>query len=289
MGVVYRAVDLALGREVAIKTLPRMSPRDCQRLRSEARAVASVSHPSLALIYAEEFYRGVPMLVFEFLPGGDLARRLRSGPLPVGAAVALAGAIANALAFMHDRRILHLDVKPSNIGFTTDGGPKLLDFGVSRVLGASSLGEAVRTEDLDPEALSSIRPETPSITITAAGRVIGTPLYMSPEALRGDIPSVSFDLWSLSVTLWEALAGENPFMAPAVALVFARIGRGDVPDLREHAPHVPPELARFLSRALSPDIRLRPASAAAWKAALDAAVRSSPPSTGRRDPAPPVR
>lgn len=289
MGIVYRAVDLALGREVAIKTLPRMSPRDCQRLRSEARAVASISHPSLALIYAEEFYRGVPMLVFEFLPGGDLARRLLTGPLPVGAAVALAGAIADALAFMHERRILHLDVKPSNIGFTTEGGPKLLDFGVSRVLGASSLAETELPEDLDPETLSSVRPGDPSTTITAAGRVIGTPLYMSPEALRGDVPSASFDLWGLSVTLWEALVGENPFMAPTAALVFARIGRGDVPDVREHAPHVSPELARFLSRALSPDIRLRPASAASWKSALDAALRSSRSPAGVHDPAPPVR
>ena len=141
MGVVYRATDLNLGRLVAVKTLPWVAPYLSTRLRREARAMAAVAHPNLAMIYGVEFFRGVPMLVVEYLAGGTLADRLRRGPLPWPDALALGATLAEVVDRMHVAGILHRDIKPSNVGFTAEGVPKLLDFGLARAI------EAVRELD----------------------------------------------------------------------------------------------------------------------------------------------
>ena len=180
MGVVYAAVDLELDRTVALKTLPRISPDAAFRLRREARSMATLIHPHLALIFGAESWRGVPVLVVEYLGGGTLRQRLGS-PWPAEAAVSLGIALAGGLEAMHLRGLLHRDVKPSNVAFTEEGAPKLLDFGLAEIAG-----------DLDQAA--------PVI-------VAGTRQYLSPEALRGVTPTVAQDLWALAVVFYEVLAG----------------------------------------------------------------------------------
>lgn len=130
MGVVYRTRDLALGRDVAIKTLPRLSRTGARRLQREARAGARLIHPHLGLIFAAESWRGTPMLVLEYLPGGTLSDRIRKGAIPPAQVASWGVALAGALEAAHGRGILHRDIKPSNVGFTADGAPKLLDFGL---------------------------------------------------------------------------------------------------------------------------------------------------------------
>jgi hypothetical protein len=253
MGVVYRALDLALHRVVAIKTLPRVSPREAARLREEARAMAAVAHPNLAAIHAAEAWNGIPMLVVEYLPGGTLDARLAGGPLSPAEAMTIAAALALALARLHDAGVLHRDVKPSNIGFAADGTPKMLDFGVARVL------EAAREAEAPPVEWLTVATPIPAATDPAEWG--GTPLYLSPEAVMGHRPDVSFDLWALCMVLYESVAGRHPFAGDPPAQALLRIYDAAVPDARALAPHLPPPLAAFLRDALHADIRRRPASA----------------------------
>src|SRR4029453_5469271 len=131
MGVVYVARDPALGRDVALKTLPAHRGDAIGRLRDEARAMAALNHPALATLYGVELWRGTPVLVVEYMTGGTLAARLATGPMSLAEIVALGVCIADALIYMHARGVLHRDVKPGNIGMTADGTVKLLDFGLS--------------------------------------------------------------------------------------------------------------------------------------------------------------
>ena len=133
MGVVYLATDLSLERSVALKTLPATSPEDSARLRREARAMAAITDPNLALIFGVEAWQGTPILVIEYLAGNTLAERLATGPLGWREALELSLILANTLDRVHSSGFLHRDVKPSNIGFTEEDTPKLLDFGLVHI------------------------------------------------------------------------------------------------------------------------------------------------------------
>jgi tRNA A-37 threonylcarbamoyl transferase component Bud32 len=172
MGVVYLAHDVTLGRDVALKTLPRRRGDAVSGLRDEARAMAALNHEALATIYGLEIWRGTPVLVVEYLAGGTLADRLARGALPQREAVALGVRLAGALAYMHERGLLHGDVKPGNIGFTADGIAKLLDFGLSDTEGSAA----------------------------------GTPGYQPPEAVDGAPADAAVDLWGLALVLQQASA-----------------------------------------------------------------------------------
>ena len=194
MGAVYLARDLQLARDVAIKTLGKESGDQPKRLKSEARTMATITHPAAAQIYGIEFWRGRPFLIFEFLPGGTLEDRLRDGPIPPLEAVAATVRLAAALATVHDKGLLHGDIKPSNIGFTSSGSPKLLDFGLAR-----------ETDD--------------------AATAGGTLRYLSPEVLSGRLADESDDVWSLCVVLYEMVTGRHPFAAPDIDEMMDRIRR----------------------------------------------------------------
>ncbi|HET7695949.1 MAG TPA: serine/threonine-protein kinase [Vicinamibacterales bacterium] len=174
-GVVYLARDVTLGRDVALKTLPRRQGHAVSRLRDEARSMAALNHDALATIYGLEVWRGTPVLVVEHLAGGTLAGRLACRALPANEVIALGQRLADALAYMHERGLLHRDVKPSNIGFTADGAAKLLDFGLSG----------------------------------ADGSPAGTPGYLPPETLDGAVADAAGDLWALAVVLLQASAGAD--------------------------------------------------------------------------------
>ena len=185
MGVVYRALDLTLGRDVALKTLPQLSADAAERLMTEARAMASLSHDDVAVLYEVVRWRGTPLLVMEYLAGGTLASRLRVARVPDAEVIALVRSLALTLARVHARGLFHGDVKPSNIGFAIDGTPKLLDFGLARAL--------VTDHAAAPAPLG------------------GTWAYLAPEVREGGAPGPRLDLWALGVVLCEAFLGEHPF------------------------------------------------------------------------------
>jgi len=271
MRVVYRAVDLNLGRTVAVKTLPHVSPEYSMRLRREARAMAAVEHPNLALIFGAETWRGIPMLVFEFLDGGTLADRLRRGPMQPREVITLGIVLSDALHRVHAASVLHRDVKPSNILFTRDGVPKLLDFGLARLIDDS------RTEFRPDEPAAS--PGDPYLgatvpaPMTSRFHVVGTPAYMSPEALNDKPLTPGFDLWSLSVVLFESLTGYNPFVGATMQDTMARVSQG-IPSLPALLADCPQAFVSFLSDALSPSERRRPPNAMTYKQRLES-VRSN--------------
>jgi hypothetical protein len=246
MGVVYRATDLSLGRPVALKTLPATSPEDSARLRREARAMAAITHPNLALIFGVETWQGTPILVIEYLAGSTLAERLATGPLAWGEALALSLVLANVLDRVHSSGILHRDVKPSNIGFTEEEVPKLLDFGLVQIVQRDSIGW---TGDLALEG-----------TATESG-LSGTPLYMSPEALSGERSDPTFDLWSLGVVGFEAIAGKHPFERETPEETLQAIQHGSAIGLREARPDCPGAIVDLFGKVLARERTRRPSTA----------------------------
>ena len=267
MGVVYLAVDMVLNRQVAIKTLPSLRSQSADRLHREARTMARLVHPNLALIYGTERWRGTPMLIVEYLDGGTLRDWIRRGPVPYAEVIELGIVLADVLDSVHASGVLHRDVKPSNIGYTSDRRPKLLDFGLAlldRTRDARSRGEPLSGRAT--EAL--LRSADPAATVTVGERLVGTPLYLAPEALAGSTPQPSFDLWGLALVLYEAIAGRHPFAAEDVGTVLAAAERADVPDIRDYRPTCPFGMASFLRDALSPNITRRPESAGAMRSEL---------------------
>jgi serine/threonine-protein kinase len=272
MGVVYRGRDLTLNRPVALKVLPRVGVAAAARLRREARAMAALHHTHLAVIHVMESWRGAPVLVLEYLGGGTLADRLRHAPLPIADAISIFTMMAEVLRHIHAAGYLHRDIKPSNLGFTVHGAPKLLDFGLAQLVADVS---ARSTVNLGGGAGPPRRHAEPDATVAdnlthSSIRFIGTPAYMSPEAIALEPPDPSLDLWSLAVTLYEAITGTNPFRAPSLAETLARVTAADASDARLLRPDCPAAIADFLTRGLARNRNQRPQSATEFLQALHA-------------------
>jgi eukaryotic-like serine/threonine-protein kinase len=269
-GVVYLATDMTLDRKVAIKTLPPMRREYAERLRREARAMASVLHPNLATIYGAEEWHDTPLLIVEYLEGGTLHDWLARGPLPVDETLDLGIMLADVLDRVHGSGVLHRDIKPSNIGYTADGVPKLLDFGLAAMLDRSKGPDAAAAVvPADPAELAErFRDLQASCTLTITNQVVGTPLYLSPEALAGAPPQESFDLWSLHMVLYEAIAGRHPFAGRSITQVVEAIQHTPVPDVRDVRPECPAAVAAFLNDALSLVAARRPLAASDARTAL---------------------
>ncbi len=234
MGVVYRALDLDLEREVALKFLaPRVthSAREEARFRREAQAAASLDHPNIGTLYGLGEHDGRRFLVLALYEGETLHRRLERPPLPLPEAAAVAGQLASALAAAHAAGVVHRDLKPSNVMLTRDGRVKLLDFGLARRSGAAPL--------------------------TEVGVAVGTAAYMAPEQLRGEEADARADLWALGVVLFEMLAGRHPFGGTAQPGLVHAILHEPPPVLRDLRPDVPAALERIVERCLAkaPDRR----------------------------------
>jgi hypothetical protein len=262
MGVVYQGSDLALGRPVAIKTLRRVSPEDAMRLRREARTAAAVSHPHLAPVFTMETWQGTPMLVMELLEGGTLAQRVFREGKSDRETVELGIAMAGALGQLHAADILHRDIKPSNIGYTKDGVPKLMDFGIARVI--FELRDEEEQEEIDEDdpgfAVWQAAGDAGAPGLDPGHRFVGTLSYLSPEAVRGAPADATFDLWSLCVVLYECLLGRKVFSGTNPQ-VLERIRSGLVPDFAQVCPKRSPALADFFRDALHRTLSRRPATA----------------------------
>ena len=274
MGVVYRGSDLALSRPVAVKTLRRVSPEDAMRLRREARTAAAVSHRHLAPVYGMETWQGTPMLVMELLEGGTLSQRIEKGPLEAAETVELGIAMAEALEHLHASDILHRDIKPSNIGYTRSNVPKLMDFGIARVMFDLRRDLEVPAEDALAEDSVLLPPTSvwnPTPTSeTVSKQLVGTLSYLSPEALIGQPADTSFDLWGLAIVLYECLLGRKIFTGGDMQQLMNRIRHGRVPDFSQACPEHDDLLGDFFRSALHKTISRRPASARDFKERLAA-------------------
>lgn len=264
MGIAYLARDLRLARPVVLKTLTRISAMAAERLEHEARIMAVVVHPNLATIFGLEHWNGTPILILEWVAGGTMSTGTQ---VEVPRALRMGILLARALEQLHAAGILHRDIKPSNIGFTDGGAPKLLDFGLASLLESAGVGVAGEFA----------RDGSATQTLSIGHRIVaGTPLYLSPEAASGHPSGASCDLWSLSLVLYECLAGRNPFAAPTVAEVLRKIRRTEVPDLRRFRADCPAPVADTFAVLLSADPAVRPTTATALGEMLERLERFSP-------------
>jgi len=197
MGVVYRALDLRLNREVALKVLPPELMADAdrrQRFVQEARAASALEHPHIAVIHAIDEADGVNFIAMELVRGEKLSDLTARGPLPAHRALEIATEVAEGLARAHDKGIVHRDLKPANVMLTEDGHAKIIDFGLAKLVDALSG---------DSGGLTVVKAETDP------GMVMGTVTYMSPEQARGGKVDHRSDVFSLGVLLHEMLSNES--------------------------------------------------------------------------------
>ena len=242
MGVVYRAFDERLQRPVAVKEILAPEP---DRVLREAQAAARLNHPGIVTLYELGELAGRALLVSELVPGETLACLRADGSLSDREVGELGADLCDALAHAHARGVVHRDVKPENVIVRDDQGSgrraKLMDFGIARLAG------------------------TP--TLTAAGEVVGTLAYMSPEQAEGRVAGPASDVYSLALTLYECWAGVNPVAAATPAATARRIG-SPLPSLRDLRPDLPEGLVDELDASLDPDPQLRP-TALELRACLD--------------------
>ena len=253
MGEVYRAHDASLGRDVAIKILPRQFIADRDRMarfEREARVLATLNHPNIAAIYGVEVVppepdaagSGLRAMVLELVEGETLAERLQRGAVPLSEALAIARQVIDALDAAHEKGIVHRDLKPANIKIRPDAVVKVLDFGLSKALDVASAPEE--------------RSVTPATGHTAEGLVLGTPAYMSPEQARGQSVDKRTDVWAFGCVLYEMLAGVAPFHGDTVSDTISAILTRE-PDLSALPRATPLHVRRLIERCLVKDARRR--------------------------------
>src|SRR5215472_3216455 len=250
MGEVYRARDLRLRREVAIKVLPAYVSTDPERLRrfeQEAMAAAALNHPNILAVYQMGTYERAPYLVSELLKGETLREQLRRGRIALKRANDDAIQLARGLATAHEKGIVHRDLKPENLFVTKDGRLKILDFGLAKLMQArdSSVNSALTVgEETEP------------------GLVMGTPGYMSPEQVRGKGIDHRTDIFAFGAILYEMLTGQRAFQKPTSAETMTAILNEEPVSISQVAPQVPPAMQRVVQRCLekNPDQRFQSAS-----------------------------
>ena len=283
MGQVYRGRDTKLGRDVAIKVLPASVANDPERLgrfEREAKLLASLSHTNIAQIYGLED-EGTRVLVMELAPGEDLTVRINRGPMAIEEALPIALQITHALEAAHERAIVHRDLKPANIKVSDDGAVKVLDFGLAK---AFSPG--------DPASASAMNSPTLTAQATAAGLILGTAAYMSPEQARGRDADKRADVWAFGVVFFEMLTGTRLFQGETISDTLAAVLRQDIP-WSSLPGSTPTEIRKLLRRCLQRDRRNRLHDISDARIVLEELARGGaedeatavlPPPPGRRMP-----
>ena len=259
MGVVYRAHDSRLGRDVAVKV---SAERFSERFEREARAVAALNHPNICTLHDV----GPDYLVMELVEGETLADVLAQRPrlspgLPIDETLRIARQIALALDAAHDAGIVHRDLKPGNIKIRTDGTVKVLDFGLAKMHGASEPAGG------DDEKLT----HSPTLLATQAGLILGTAAYMSPEQARGKVVDKRADIWAFGVVVYEMLAGRRPFEGEDASTTVAAVIQSE-----PGWDGIPQSMLRLLKRCLTKDPRRRLRDIGDVWELLDVAPKSAP-------------
>jgi serine/threonine protein kinase/tetratricopeptide (TPR) repeat protein/DNA-binding XRE family transcriptional regulator len=248
-GQVYRGEDLVTGQPVVIKRLkPHLQeqPEVVARFLRESEALRQLNHPNIVKMLAAFAANGRHTIVMEFVPGGSLRQLLdQNGKLSEALSVDIALELADALSRAHHLDILHRDLKPDNVLLAADGSPRLTDFGVARLV-------------QEPAQL------------TTTGVFIGSPAYLSPEALRCEAVDSRADIWSFGVLLYEMLAGRRPFAGEQVAMILAQILHDAPPPIEQFCPDISPDLAVLIAQMLQKTAADRPSSMRQVAAALEA-------------------
>ncbi len=267
MGEVYRAADMKLGREVALKLLPKAFVSDPERLARfdrEARLLASLNHPNIAHLYGFETVTfddatAVHFIVMELVEGEDLAERVKRGTLPIDEAITIAKQIAEALEEAHEKGIVHRDLKPANVKLTPDRKVKVLDFGLAKAYSVDPANSG--SPDLS---------HSPTMTRqgTEAGVILGTAGYMSPEQARGRAVDRRADIWAFGVVLFEMLTGTRLFAGMTVSDTLVAVLTRDI-DWTALPPGTPAGIRRLLLRCLDRDPRTRLRDIGEARVALD--------------------
>src|SRR3989442_1034804 len=237
MGVVYRARDERLGRDVALKILSEdalTSSSARQRFVREAQLAATLNHPNIVTIYEVEEADGYHFIAMEYVEGETLRARVARAPLSLQEIVQVGGDVAEALEAAHALGLIHRDIKPANILLTRSGRAKVADFGLAKRLEGASGPASV------PAATVS--------HLTEAGVVTGTVSYMSPEQTRGDVLDARSDLFSLGVVLYEAATGRVPFEGPSALTLIPQIPMGEPPGPSRIRPRLPRALDGIAAR-----------------------------------------
>lgn len=256
MGEVYKAEDLKLGRQVALKLLPSGVPEEKKaksRLLQEARAASALNHPNIITIHSIEHADGFDFIVMEYVEGNTLKSVIETGPLEISRLLDIGSEVADALFAAHSAGFIHRDIKPSNILVTPRGQAKILDFGLAKVV---------------PLADRPVSGEHTISKLTKTGMIVGTVAYMSPEQTRGEPLDFRTDIFSLGAVLYEAATGNVPFSGPSILSVLHEIATVDPPSPSTISRNVPQGLDTIIQRALAKNRDQRYSSAAELAEAL---------------------
>jgi TolB-like protein/Tfp pilus assembly protein PilF len=252
MGVVYRAEDPELGRDVALKLLPAEmadNPKRLERFRREAKAVAAINHPNIVTIHSIESTENTHFLTMELVEGESLDHLIPPGGMPLAKVFEIAVPLADALSSAHERGIVHRDLKPANVMITGENRIKVLDFGLAKLV-----------EDPDSESGETALTAVPT-ELTAEGMVMGTAPYMSPEQVEGRAMDYRTDIFSLGIVLYEMATGRRPFAGDTSAALVSSILRDSPPTVTEINESLPRHLARIIQHCLEKDPEARYQSA----------------------------
>ena len=248
MGVVYRATDTKLNRDVALKILPQQFASDSQRMgrfQREAEVLASLDHPNIGQIYGIEDAGQTKALVLQLIEGPTLADKIAQGPIPVEDALKIALQMAEGLEAAHEKGVIHRDLKPANIKITPEGQVKILDFGLAKAL--------------EVEVPASSLSQSPTLTAAATqvGVILGTAAYMSPEQAKGEPVDKRTDIFAFGSVLYECLTGKRAFEGETITETIAAVLKSE-PDWEKLPRDTPWRIKELLDDSLQKEVRDRP-------------------------------